>query len=305
LLFAGFLLCYRIMLLFTRIEPTPYWRTLLILGRVSNLPTVWSNCLAGWLLGGGGTGWILVVICLGATCLYVGGMFLNDAFDVEFDREYRRERPIPSQQITLEEVWRWAFGWLGAGTVILVLLGKSTGLFAVMLLVCIILYDAIHKVIGLSPVLMSACRFLLYIVAASQARQGVTGLAIWSGLALAAYIIGLTYLARHESTGGTLNFWPLCLLAAPNLLALLANAEGYRRAAYLLSAILGLWIARCLRHVFLAPDPNPGRSVAGLLAGIVLVDWLAVDGGQTIWTGFAFALLFVTALIFQRFVPAT
>jgi hypothetical protein len=29
-------------------------RTLLVLGRVSNLPTVWSNCLAGWWLGGGG-----------------------------------------------------------------------------------------------------------------------------------------------------------------------------------------------------------------------------------------------------------
>src|SRR6266404_5363250 len=107
------------MLLYTRAAPTPYWQTLLILGRVSNLPTVWSNCLAGWLLGGGGTAWILVVICLGATCLYVGGMFLNDAFDVEFDREYRRERPIPSQQITLEEVWRWAFGCHRAETLIL------------------------------------------------------------------------------------------------------------------------------------------------------------------------------------------
>ena len=29
-------------------------RTLLVLGRASNLPTVWSNCFAGWLLGGGG-----------------------------------------------------------------------------------------------------------------------------------------------------------------------------------------------------------------------------------------------------------
>src|SRR5205823_9118705 len=80
------------MLLFTRIQPTPYWRTLLILGRVSNLPTVWSNCLAGWLLGGGGSGWMLLVVCLGTTCLFLGGMFLNDAFDVEFDRQYRMER---------------------------------------------------------------------------------------------------------------------------------------------------------------------------------------------------------------------
>jgi len=293
------------MLLYTRTERTPYWRTLLILGRVSNLPTVWSNCLAGWLLGGGGTVWMLVVVCLGATCLYLGGMFLNDAFDVEFDRKYRRERPIPSEQITLEEVWRWGFAWLGAGTVILVLLGKSTGILATLLLVCIILYDAIHKLIAFSPILMSACRFFLYVLAASAALQGVGGLAVWAGLALAAYIIGLSYLARHESTGGTLSFWPACLLAAPILLALLVNAENYRLPAYLFAAILGLWIARCLRHAFFASDPNPGRSVAGLLAGIVLVDWLAVAGGQTTWTSIVFALLFVMALIFQRFVPAT
>src|SRR5207247_5745955 len=108
---------------------------------------------------------------------------------VEFDREYHRERPIPSQQITLEEVWRWGFGWLGAGTVILVLLGKSTGWFGVILLVCIVLYDAFHKVIGFSPVMKSVCRFLLYFVAASQARQGVNGLGLWSVFALAVYMM--------------------------------------------------------------------------------------------------------------------
>src|SRR2546426_5209030 len=168
------------MLLFTRIQPTPYWRTLLVLGRVSNLPTVWSNCMAGWLLGGGGTVWILVVICLGATCLYLGGMFLNDAFDLEFDREFRRERPIPSGRVTLDEVWRWGFGWLGAGTVILVVLGQTTGALTAILLLCIVLYDAIHKHVGLSPLLMATCRFFLYLVAASAAGRGVTGLAVWS-----------------------------------------------------------------------------------------------------------------------------
>src|SRR5437667_4105560 len=184
------------MLLFTRIQPTPYWRTLLILGRVSNLPTVWSNCMAGWFLGGGGTVWILVVICLGTSCLYLGGMFLNDAFDVEFDREFRRERPIPCGQITLDEVWRWGFGWLGAGAVVLTSLGKTTGALGLTLLVCITVHDAVHKHFGLSPVLMAACRFLLYLVAASAAARGVTGLAVWSAFALAAYIIGLSHLAR-------------------------------------------------------------------------------------------------------------
>ena len=64
-------------------------RTLLVLGRVSNLPTVWTNCLAGWLLGGGGDWTRFAWLCAGATLVYVGGMFLNDAFDAEFDAQGR------------------------------------------------------------------------------------------------------------------------------------------------------------------------------------------------------------------------
>jgi 4-hydroxybenzoate polyprenyltransferase len=74
-------------------------RVMLVLGRVSNLPTVWSNCLAGWVLAGGGIQNELLVFCAGATFLYLGGMFLNDAFDTDFDRRHRPERPIVSGQI--------------------------------------------------------------------------------------------------------------------------------------------------------------------------------------------------------------
>jgi hypothetical protein len=44
--------------------------------------------------------------------------------------------------------------------------------------------------------------------------------------------------------------------------------------------------------------------VSGLLAGIVLVDWLAV-AGQTLLLAPIFAILFVLALLSQRFAPAT
>lgn len=292
-------------MLLTQSEREPYWRTLLILGRTSNLPTVWSNCLAGWLLGGGGNFWMFLSLSLGVTGLYLGGMFLNDAFDVEFDRQHRKERPIPSGAITLDEVWRWGFALLGAGAVILILLGRTTGILAVTLMTCIILYDAVHKLIAFSPVLMAACRFLLYLVAASTANDGVTGLAIWSAFALAAYIVGLSYLARRESTKGVLSFWPCYVLAAPIVLALLVNGDEHRTRAVLLCAILGLWVLRCLRNAFWANQPNVGRAVAGLLAGIVLVDLVAVAGAESMWIGLAFVSLFVLALLFQRFVPAT
>src|SRR6059036_3657743 len=52
-------------------------RTFLILGRVSNLPTLWSNCLAGWWLGGAGNPEQLPLLVAGASLLYLSGMFLN------------------------------------------------------------------------------------------------------------------------------------------------------------------------------------------------------------------------------------
>src|SRR5689334_18324744 len=132
----------------------PRLRTLLVLGRVSNLPTVWSNCLCGWWLGGGGNSWKLPLLFGGATLLYVGGMFLNDAFDVEFDRLRRSERPIPSGAISLRAVWSWGLSALALGLLCLALSGWLTGLLGLGLLLSILIYDAIHKLVAFSPVLM-------------------------------------------------------------------------------------------------------------------------------------------------------
>src|ERR1700761_678047 len=98
-------------------------RTLLVLARGSNLPTVWSNCLAGWWLTGGHNYWKLPFLLLGVSALYTAGMFLNDAFDADFDRQRRPERPIPSGKIDAGTVWRTGFGLLLAGFILLVPLG--------------------------------------------------------------------------------------------------------------------------------------------------------------------------------------
>src|SRR6266478_3370591 len=96
-----------------------FLRALLVLGRVSNLPTVWSNCLAGWLLAGGENRGSLPFLMAGATCLYIAGMFLNDAFDADFDRQHRKERPIPSGALPARTVWITWFVLLTAQSVLL------------------------------------------------------------------------------------------------------------------------------------------------------------------------------------------
>ena len=60
--------------------------TLLRLGRVSNLPTVWTNVLAGTALAGGDwNGRRSALVLLAMSLFYVGGMYLNDYFDRAID----------------------------------------------------------------------------------------------------------------------------------------------------------------------------------------------------------------------------
>lgn len=281
------------------------FRTLLVLGRVSNLPTVWSNCLAGWWLSGGGNNWSLPLLLLGISSLYVGGMFLNDALDANFDRQRRTSRPIPSGQISVETVWTFGWAWLAAGILFLICCGKATGALAVVLAACILIYNAAHKAITASPWLMGLCRFWVYVIAGTTAANGLNGNSIWCGVAMAFYIVGLSYVARHESFRGPVPFWPLLLLAAPIFLAMLINAGQSRAAAICISIVLALWIVRCARPIFLSGETNVGRIVYGLLAGIVFVDWLAVAPESPRWLSIIFIALFVLANFLQKFAPAT
>jgi len=293
-------------------------RTLLVLGRASNLPTVWSNCLAGWALAGGvpfTTDFRLMIdapsrfliLCVGASLMYIGGMYLNDAFDADFDRQHRRERPIPSGAIRVGTVWQLGFVWLIAGLACMFWLGEknqTTSIFAVVLAGTILLYDAVHKAFTLSPILMAGCRLLLVLMAASAGRLGVTGLSIWAAIVLAIYVLGLSYLARNESLPGGLRYWPCLFLAAPVVLSTIVNRAEWKLQGWVLSGTVIVWILHALRSAYWSAEKNIGRAVTGLLAGIVLVDLLSVAGAPP-QLAILFGALFALTVVFQRFVPAT
>lgn len=281
----------------------PSLRTFLVLGRVSNLPTVWSNCLAAWLIAEAGPWHRFVLLCLGATLLYVGGMFLNDAFDENFDRLHRRNRPIPSGQISAGLVWAIGLGLMVVGYGAVAALGVAPALFGALLVVAILLYNWLHKMIALSPLLMAACRFFLFLLAASATRYGLNGFAIWGAVVLAGYIVGLSYVARRESLPGALSLWPLLFLGSPILLCFLANDGPYRLGAAALCVAFAAWTAYPLSYLFRGPGRNVGYCVSGLLAGIALTDALVV--GLHLWATPVFVGLFLLALLAQRFVPAT
>src|SRR6185437_14144237 len=145
------------------------------------------------------------------TLLYVGGMYLNDAVDANYDRQHRKERPIPRGEISEGAVSKLGLLWIGLGLACLFLIGNLTGFLGVALVLCILIYDAIHKLVTFSPVFMGACRFFVYPVAASVDGR-VTGWSVWCGLALAWYVIGLSFIARRENARGPIPYWPLIFL---------------------------------------------------------------------------------------------
>jgi len=272
-------------------------KTYLRLGRVSNLPTVWTNVVAALVLAGSApSARLLVELLVAFSCFYLGGMFLNDAFDREHDAREQPHRPIPAGDIEPLEVFAVGFALLaiGVGTVglsaalagrgALKPLASGLGLGAT-----VVVYDLWHKANPLSPALMALCRVLVYVTTALVVGAVTAPVAVGAAC-LFAYLIGLTRAAKHErqQTFG----WPLLLLFAPFVptISLVRDQAG-------VVVWLGFLVIT-LRHLHT-------RSIAGLIAGISLLDaTLIAHAGQPLLAMFV-ATGFAATLGLQRWVRGT
>jgi 4-hydroxybenzoate polyprenyltransferase len=279
--------------------------TLLRLGRVSNLPTVWTNVLAGAVLSGGDwRNWRLGLMLVAMSSFYVGGMYLNDYFDRAIDGLERPERPIPSGQIAAGAVAAIGFCLIGAGAVATAAMGPAAAAMAALLAISIVAYDLHHKANPFAPVVMGACRALVYGATATALSGGVTLFVAIAAVAIAAFVAGLTYAARQESLDKIGNLWPLALLAAPMLVAIGVFRQGAAAAAVYL--LLAVWIAAAV--YLLARRPVAGsisRAVGWLIAGISLCDAAILASTGAIMPALAAIGGFVLTLVAQKYVPGT
>lgn len=279
-------------------------RTALRLGRVSNLPTVWTNTLAAAVLvGARELGPEFALMLLAFSLFYTGGMFLNDAFDAAVDALERPERPIPSGEIAQREVFGYGFALMAAGIALLGWIGLAPALGGLALAGVITFYDWNHKANPLSPVVMGLCRVLVYIGAALCYTLNPAP-ALWLGaLMLLCYLIGLTYIAKQENLARVENLWPLAFLAAPVAYgAWLITVQGMAALFWLLFSgwmLVALWFLRRRKR------GDIPRAVVSLIAGISLLDAMLIAGaGSAALAGVALAGFGVT-LFFQRYIAGT
>ena len=193
------------------------FRALLELCRISNLPTVWSNAVLGWLAGTTTNVWVyprtsksapfselregliqrwpevlgyrVVPLALIFSLLYCGGMILNDYLDRSIDAQERPNRPIPSGRVSPQTALI-----LGIASLLLGFAGMTAFEWqyhwidhepwratAMVLLLCvvIVMYNLNHTRSAMSVLLMGLCRALIILSVATVVQPPVMHWAWW------------------------------------------------------------------------------------------------------------------------------
>jgi 4-hydroxybenzoate polyprenyltransferase len=293
------------------------WSVYLRLGRVSNLPTVWTNVLAGVALAGVSVDpGALALLALALSLFYIGGMYLNDAFDREIDARERPERPIPAGLVKATTVSAAGYGLLAAGLAALAAETAWTGqrgyastiLSGLILAALIVFYDARHKANPWSPLLMGLCRVLVYATAAVAVAGRLGAAVVIGATVLLSYLIGLTYVAKQENLADLRNLWPLVFLAAPFVYGIPALTGGGVGAALYLGFLA--WVCYGIWLLVRPGRANIPRAVVSFIAGISLLDGLLMAGagapGAAWGPGATWGVAgFGLTLLLQRYVRGT
>jgi 4-hydroxybenzoate polyprenyltransferase len=283
------------------------WGALLRLGRISNLPTVWTNVLVGAVLSDFDIehGVSIHIVLAAMSSFYVGGMYLNDYFDRVIDERERPGRPIPSGGIGERKVLVMGVGFIALGVALQGSAGIGALLVAVALAGAIFLYDTRHKHNPFAPVVMGACRALVYLGAAVAIAGRPSPETMIAAAAIASYVAGITYAARQESLGYVGNLWPLIMLGAPAVVAMMLSQHRSSLLWIILvlhAIVTGAAVYLLARRPFLGAVPT---AVSLLIAGISIADSLFLAGAGAGPLALVALSGFLATLGAQRYVAGT
>lgn len=283
--------------------------TALKLGRVSNLPTIWTNTLVGLSFGSLTLNWqVGLLACSIFSLFYLAGMYLNDAFDAEWDQQHQNQRPIPAGEVRKQTVVTFALVFLAVAFTLLLIFSEQvllTLLLAFALVLCILLYDWKHKHWPhVAPWIMGSCRFAVYVCAASMVGAALIS---WELLLIAGsllfYIAGITALARSEHENMVDGVLPLILLFTPVICILVL---GYQSTHAILAALFALaWTVRAVLRVHSGAKGSVGQAVAALLAGIAAIDAGFLFALEYFYAAASCLLAFILCLLLQKKIAAT
>ncbi|MER6912052.1 SCO3242 family prenyltransferase [Streptomyces sp. NPDC000594] len=277
------------------------WAELL---RVSALPTVPGDALAGAAVLGRRPDRGTLLALAASLCLYTAGMALNDWADRDEDARDRPERPLPSGRIRPAAALTAATALTGTGLALASRAGRPALTVATALATTAWAYDLRLKHTPLGPAAMATVRALDLLLGAAATRdpapgrppRGLPGDALSAALALGAHTYGITTVSRHEAHGGSTRAPLTALTTTLALTAFAARTPAAPGARVLNSALAASYLrtaATPLLHAALHPTPPLTRRAvgAGIRALVPLQAALAARRATPAGTATALAVL--------------
>jgi len=293
--------------------------THLSLGRVSNLPTVWTNVLAAGAMAGAAMpsdGWLSVLIAM--SLFYIAGMYYNDVCDAQYDKQHQPHRPIAAALITRERVEAYAIAYALLGFLLVynarmaAPMASESASVGWLLSVCalvalIIAYNRHHKNNPLSPLIMAACRAAVLVTTGYTLTGTLPPMLLLMVLATLCWVIGLTYFAKHEQSDRVsthlLNRWPLALMSVPVFIGVTLSL--FNIAVLFPLAVLVPVIVIAYKRITEGTAAQKGQSIGLMIAAISLVDSLFLASVWGMTGALAGIGLFALTLVLQRWVSGT
>jgi len=264
-----------------------------VLGRVITLPTVLSNCLAGWLLSGCGNVDKLVLACLSLSFLQVAISWLTVVFDIKSESDYQRMYPWLSTRATLRIPWILSVVFIWLGILLAASCGRMIAILACWIVFVGLLTACTHRIFFLSSLLPGFLRASYYVVGGSVAWGGLMGETLWAALGILFYMFGCGFVTRQRWNAELRSLAiPSLAFAVPLVMALVVNDGDYRWIGICFVSAVFAW----LLYIFYQQNVRKemAQTAGYLTATICLIDFLAA-GVESVGVALILGGLFILA----------
>ena len=281
----------------------------LLLIRLPNVFTTPSNILAGYFAAvtiAEADIAHLIALMVSSGLLYVGGIVLNDYFDVEIDKRERPSRPLPSGNISKRHALAIAMIALLIANTIALVVGPISLAVSLVLTFTIIAYDYRLKHGILGPFAMGGARFLNVILGASPVllyinnhSYAIVGAAAAS---LFLYIVVITILSKKEAGNERPNSTIASLIVFGVISAIAALGLVLQlQLAFLLnlSIFAAVTIVTFKQHLW-KESPSVQKAVRNMVISIIIIDSVFVTGTAGLPYGLATLLLIAPAVVLAK-----
>jgi len=281
------------------------WQDLARLVRMPLVLTAFGDPVAGLYLAGERAPLPFFGVSLAAAFLYMGGLALNDLFDLDFDARHHPERVLPTGRVRPAQALAVGATCLVAGVTLATLVRLESGAAALALSTVILVYDGgLKRVPVAGDLAMGACRGLSVLLGAAAAEGFSPSVAVLAAAGVhtvtIAAVTGLSRLEEAERVSRKiviLRLLPAVVALAAVPVLVVAGPLPAMFPLLILGVRMGLGIAASPERL---TRPEVARLVGIGVNGILLVDAAYLWGSGAWVLGAGVVLAYVAASRVRR-----